>query len=315
MAGPQLCPFANHTAQWFATRYPGDTMEVNTGVLHTTEGTGWPGYEQGAKAPHFTGKPNFTTKRIEWRQHYPVDRSSRALRNLAGGVETNTRDTLQIELIGTCDLATSRNWSLPHIFWPEAPDWALMDVARLMAWLRTEHDIPLTSGLTFYGYPGSYANGRGQRLSFTAWNNFRGWCGHQHVPEQVHGDPGSLDVPRLLAMARAIVNPTITPSPEEDDMPNLSQMTVPQPYGDETRTGTRRADLVLSEAARYGFAAAQAVDKLAGAFAAYVTAEKGADSDLTKLVQTAADQITAEVSAIGTDLDALSEHLGNGPVA
>jgi hypothetical protein len=34
------------------------------------------------------------------------------------------------------------------------------------------------------------------------WNNFDGWCGHQHVPENEHWDPGKLDIGRLLRIKR-----------------------------------------------------------------------------------------------------------------
>ena len=34
------------------------------------------------------------------------------------------------------------------------------------------------------------------------WNDFDGWCGHQHVPENEHWDPGKLDIGRLLRITR-----------------------------------------------------------------------------------------------------------------
>jgi hypothetical protein len=32
-----------------------------------------------------------------------------------------------------------------------------------------------------------------QRLTFTEWEKFGAWCGHQHVPTNDHWDPGALD--------------------------------------------------------------------------------------------------------------------------
>lgn len=36
------------------------------------------------------------------------------------------------------------------------------------------------------------------RLTDERWRRYSGWCGHQHVPHNAHGDPGAIDVTRLL---------------------------------------------------------------------------------------------------------------------
>ncbi|MEV5186176.1 hypothetical protein [Streptomyces werraensis] len=80
--------------------------------------------------------PDFKAKRLKACQHFDVDRSSRALVNLRGGVETNTCNVSQIELVGTCDPTTHAKWrkaEYSDIYWPEAPDWALQGVADLLA--------------------------------------------------------------------------------------------------------------------------------------------------------------------------------------
>lgn len=194
-------------AHWYQDRFPGSVMVPNCGVIHTTEGTGLPGYEGGATAPTYTAVPNFTHKRLDWFAHYPDERSSRALRNLAGGVETNTANALQVELVGTCDPGTHKRWGrTPHIYWPEAPDWALRDLADFLAWCNRVHGIPLRApAQTWTPYPESYGAG-GQRFSFDTWRRFTGWCGHQHVPENVHGDPGALQWGQLASFARIILN-------------------------------------------------------------------------------------------------------------
>jgi hypothetical protein len=183
------------------------------GVLHTTEGTDWPGYAGGAVAPNATFKPNVRRKRLDVRQHFPVDRSSRALRNLAGGVDTNTLDVFQIELVGTCNPPHAKRWGnlvagLDYIFWPDAPDWLLALVGERLAWLQTEHGIPATSPVKgrWTPYPRSYGAG-GQRLTNAQWRNLKGWVGHQHVPENVHGDPGALDFPTIARHAAALLTP------------------------------------------------------------------------------------------------------------
>lgn len=208
--GPQRYPGAS-TAYWYQDNYPGSPMEVNVVVLHTTEGTSLPSYGGGTSAPNLTAVPDFGAKRLRWYQHFDIDTSSRALRNLSGGVETNTLNVCQVELVGTCDPATHQRWgSTPHIYWPEAPDWALAELATFLRWMNAEHKVPLTGPSSWPSYPSSYANGAGQRMSGTQWNNFSGVCGHMHVPENDHGDPGSINFTKLLAMAKG----TTTPSEE-----------------------------------------------------------------------------------------------------
>jgi hypothetical protein len=50
-------------------------------------------------------------------------------------------------------------------------------------------------------------------MTFAQWRSFYGWCGHQHVPENVHGDPGSLPWAAIATMARDLVTPPQPPEP------------------------------------------------------------------------------------------------------
>lgn len=214
--GPQKYPGAS-LAYWYQDDYPGSPMEVNVVVLHTTEGRTLPSYGGGSSAPNLTAVPNLATRRLDWFQHFDVETSSRALRNLAGGVETNTLNVCQVELVGTCDPATHEQWAQAgrqHIFWPEAPDWALAEVAAFLRWMHEQHAVPLTGPSSWPAYPSSYGNGGGQRLSASSWQAFKGVCGHMHVPENDHGDPGSIDFNRLMSLAKGVP----TPPSEEDDM-------------------------------------------------------------------------------------------------
>lgn len=208
LTGPQYYPGANRTAAWYEDNYPGDAMDVNVLVIHTTEGMTLPTYGGGASAPNITFVPDFKNQRLVAYQHYRVDISSRALVNKLGGVATNTNNVTQAEFVGTCDPATSRRWQAagaPHIFWPDAPDWALREMAEYVAWLHEEHGVPLDAPTKWPAYPSSYANGQGQRLTGEQWNKFRGVCGHMHVDENTHGDPGSLHIGKVLAYAREIL--------------------------------------------------------------------------------------------------------------
>jgi hypothetical protein len=231
--GPQKIPGASLAYFYGTGQYSGSDMEVNCGVVHTTEGRTLPSYNGGAIAPTVTGVPDISAKRIRWYQHYDVDESARALANKLGGVQTNTANVFQIELVGTCDPKARDAWvraghrqNVDFIFWPEAPDWALAEVAWLVRWLHDEHGVPLTCVRDWLAYgvdarrpgvvPASYGASPA-RMSHAEWQAFKGWCGHQHVPENDHGDPGSMDFARVIAQAKGA-------GAEEDDMPTTDEI-------------------------------------------------------------------------------------------
>lgn len=202
--GPQTYPGASK-AYWYQDTYGGDSMEVNVVVLHTTEGSTLPSYSGGAVAPNLTALPDFANRVLRWYQHFDIETSSRALVNLSGGVETNTLNVCQVELVGTCDPATHSRWgNTPHVYWPEAPDWALQGVADFLKWMNLNHGVPLSGPAAWPPYPSSYGTNNGARMSGAQWNGFKGVCGHMHVPENLHGDPGALDFARITAMAKGV---------------------------------------------------------------------------------------------------------------
>lgn len=215
--GPQYYPPAS-TAYWYEDNHGGSAMEVNCVCWHSTEGLSLPSYSGGSSAPNVTVVPDFTNKRLRWYQHFRIDTSSRALRNLGGGVETNTANVVQVEFVGTCDRRHAARWTVGgrtyragvhYLYTGDLPDWAIRDLAHFAKWLHDEHGVPLKSGLTFKTYPESYGNSS-VRMSFAEWRNFRGHCGHQHVPENDHGDPGSFPMAPILARAAG--------APEEDEV-------------------------------------------------------------------------------------------------
>ncbi|MET7429648.1 hypothetical protein ABZT16_11700 [Streptomyces flaveolus] len=217
-SGPQRYPGAS-TAYWYGSKYPGSAMESNVIVWHTTEGTSLPDYSGGSVAPNLTAKPDFNAKRLVWYQHFDFDVSARALVNAAGGVETNTLNAAQVEIVGTCDPATHAKWvkaGYAHLYTPELPDWAIRDLAAFAKWAHDNHGVPLSSGLTFKAYPSSYG-ANGVRMTGAQWTNFRGHCGHQHVPENDHGDPGAFPIAAILSLAK---NGTT----QEDDMPTADEI-------------------------------------------------------------------------------------------
>jgi hypothetical protein len=198
-----IYPGGNSTVQWFGKAYDGDTMpHPNVIVLHTTEGGSFPSYGGGGSAP------TFTVKGKEVHQHFYANHSARALVNAAGGVDTNTLNVIQIELVGTCAKGG------PGLFWPGASDADLAGLVDLIDWLTDTYDVPLVStSKPWLSYPSSYGSKSGQRMSFAEWEAFKGICGHQHIPENDHGDPGNFPIQRLIELVKAKKGKPSAPAP------------------------------------------------------------------------------------------------------
>lgn len=158
------------------------------GVLHTTEGDSYAGalaaYKASGNSPHFT-----VSAAGVW-QHVALDRAAKALAHPAGTVETNRQSAIQIEIVGH-----AANPSLP-----------LGQLVPLMRWIEAQTGI-VPVAPKFLPYPASYG---ASSVRFTArtWLGFAGWCGHQHVPGNDHGDPGAIDTASLFPPAPAPVAPT-----------------------------------------------------------------------------------------------------------
>lgn len=206
--------------QWFQDNYPGAdlhlTHDTMVAVLHTTETTDWPDYQHGSEAPTYTGKPPIGLRGGHWRAHFPDEKSARALVNSPGGVETNTLNAVQFELIGTCDPAKAVSWGKlragrDYVYWPNANLRQRRWLARILADMHRRHGLRLLPLVEFRAYPASYGTHNGVRLSGAAWSKFAGVCGHQHVPENVHGDPGALRIRSILYWARRRVRMTSKP--------------------------------------------------------------------------------------------------------
>jgi hypothetical protein len=107
------------------------------------------------------------------------------------------------------------------IFLPDPPEGALRDLAHFVADMTRRHGIPIQGpGDRWTAYPESYGAG-GQRFSFARWRSFYGWCGHQHVPENAHGDPGAFPWGEVAKRAKALVDPL-----PPEDLPNRVERAV-----------------------------------------------------------------------------------------
>ena len=174
-------------------------------LLHTTEGTSVEGavaaYRANNSWPHLTvDARKGRGQRICY--HLSYDVAARSLRNLSGGVETNTAGVIQIECVGT---ATD----------PNGIDWAWIG-ANIVGPICRELGIPIVSSVEWVAYPASYGQNARQRLSGSAWLAYQGVLGHEHCPENDHGDPGAIPIQALL---NAAAPPPVPVPQEDDDMP------------------------------------------------------------------------------------------------
>lgn len=163
-------------------------------VLHSTEG-GWDGsmgvFRSRMTAPHFMADP--ATRRIV--QMVPLNRSAYALQNLSGGVETNRDGVIQVEIVGYA--------ARMHELTDAQLEWLGVKVVRMI--------VDNAPGPIRYVAPRFYGADAGftlastsarQRMSQAEWDAFNGVCGHQHVPENSHWDPGKLNIDKVLRYAQ-----------------------------------------------------------------------------------------------------------------
>lgn len=168
-------------------------------VLHTTEGDTIEGavatYTGSRDAPHFT----VDLARRRKAQHLPLSASSTALAHPSGQPETNrVGRCIQIEIIGRAAQ-------------PSHTDDELQFLAGLLTGIQAAGVTFAWTAPEFHAYPPSMSLGAEPwRMSIAAWRQFNGICGHQHVPENAHGDPGAIDIQRVIALA--------ADQPQEDDM-------------------------------------------------------------------------------------------------
>ena len=196
------------------------------GVLHTTEGktaaSAFAAFTKNNSWPHFT--VSYEKGYFQVWQHIDTGVASRALRNASGGVQTNRDSAIQIEIVGTCD--PRNDWGDQNV---ERFPWGYLDgLAKLMRWIEANTGVKRQwIGPGIKSYPASYGANNGVRLSQSDWDNGSGWCGHQNVPENLHGDPGLIDIKYLLG-AEGVV----TPRPQ------------PNPAGTELHLGSRGAEVM-----------------------------------------------------------------------
>jgi Peptidase family M23/N-acetylmuramoyl-L-alanine amidase len=191
------------------------------GVLHTTEGSSYAGaraaYTDGG-VPHFTVAPDFQRNRGEIFQHFPLSSRATALRDENESLKENRAHAIQIEIVGTCD-ERNRGSFAQGLFIKDWPGWYVAAIGRLMRWLEEHRGIDHASTVEWKsfakgGSAGSFGASNGVRMSNAEFVGYSGWLGHQHVPDNVHGDPGDIDIAALLA-----VKPKMAAAPKDATVP------------------------------------------------------------------------------------------------
>ena len=174
-------------------------------LIHTTEtqrGT-WPGYGNGATAPNLTVQPDT----LAARGHFPVDHAAQALKDPDGTAVRENRVCCQIEIVATCD---ERNQGNPaYDFVGDLSDEFYRWLGDFVAWYAAQFpEFVIQSPVAWKPYNSGKVGGscglvNGVRLSDNEFANAVGIVGHQHASGNDHGDPGLIDIAKILAYAGA----------------------------------------------------------------------------------------------------------------
>jgi hypothetical protein len=174
-------------------------------VLHTTETKTLPEY---SSPPHFTvavghpgSMPSLKDGAVKVWQHIALGKTAYALLHPKGTEETNHMGShcVQIEIVTyvgdqpKVGIVGNRG----HLSEP-----LMRAVAGLVAEvLDAVPDISLNApAVDKWSAKGSFGPKAKQRFSVAEWRVFNGICGHEHVPDNAHWDPGELDIKGLIGL-------------------------------------------------------------------------------------------------------------------
>lgn len=108
-------------------------------------------------------------------QYMPIHQAGKALKHTQS-TETNRANNYQIEVDGH---ASEPNW----------PDAQVKGAQKIAHFLHDNCGVPLTADVSFKSP---------RRMSNGEWANYTGHCGHVHVPQNDHVDPGHIDIRRII---------------------------------------------------------------------------------------------------------------------
>jgi hypothetical protein len=176
---------------------------ARTLVLHSTEGSTLAGAVATLRRNRSESNWVFDPETGELVTLTDSERGDRSLRNLPGGVETNNRAGVwQIEIVGHAT-------DIPHM-----PERWFRRLGAVVSSLCDGKGIPRAFPCRFVAYPESYGLKAAQRLTGAQWLTVEGIVGHQHVPENTHGDPGDISrlIPHIIKETTMPIPSTPTPT-------------------------------------------------------------------------------------------------------
>ena len=203
-------PGADRTSQWFGGNWAGLIVpDLDKILLHSTETSGWPGYNgNGSNAPTMTINP--WTRKI--RQHFILPESARALVNPSSTpVPENKDEVCQIEIIGYSDSAVAKKVGRTDRDLDNLTDSDLRWIASLLVFIMREWTVPNVWATPFPWprYPASYGN-TSSRMSSSEYDKFAGILGHLHASGNDHGDP-KINVVKLKQFVTELLSPAPKP--------------------------------------------------------------------------------------------------------
>jgi len=179
-------------------------------VIHTTETNQLPGYNGGGAAPHFTigvGDPGSLTREplgaVRVWQHLSLDRTAYALKHPRGTPETNHMGAhcIQVECVTYVGDQPDHGIVGNRGNLPPALTVALAGLVREV--ITTVGDINISDLPELWSATESSGTKAKQRLTAQQWERFNGICGHQHVPDNSHWDPGAFDITKFVTLLQS----------------------------------------------------------------------------------------------------------------
>lgn len=166
-------------------------------LLHTTEGGSYvsarSAYHRNGFSPHVTaGVHQQDSDRVSAWQNVGFNERATTLGEDPGGIVVNRDYVIQIEMIGYADRTVAQRNGHSHLYIHNWADWYIEGLAKVCNDILDEVGIPRQCTVEWVEYPASYGKNASQRLTTAEYDAYEGILGHQHAPENSHGDPGNL---------------------------------------------------------------------------------------------------------------------------